>query len=555
MDKKTLNYYEKNAQEIYNRYTSIKGGISNYFSEVFKKPSTILDIGAGSCRDMLRLQKQGHNSYGIEPSENLRALAIKNNPELEKKLKPGKLPLKDNLFNIKFDAVICSAVLMHIPKEELFDSIFSIKKYLKENGLLLLSIPDKRPDINENSRDNKERLFNNLESSYLELLLKRAGFSKQKEWKNPDSMGRDEVTWLTMLFKLENSDKIRSIDKIESVLNKDKKTATYKLALFRALCDISYQNINHVVWFQDDKVGIYIDDIVEKWIIYYWPLIENKELIPQIRGEMEKNSKPIAFRADMQKLIEYYKTNGGLSGFFNDFKSNKLSKDCSLILKNLNKILKKTIIKGPVQYAGGFLNENIFEYDKKHKMVIMHKNLWFEISLMNHWIHDSLIIKWAQLTSDISRQKYKPSEIVDLLLEIPNEKRDVQEVKNIISEQKNIICVWSRKTIKKYDIDHMIPFSLWKNNDLWNLLPARPDINHRKRDKLPTNRLLLKNKEIIINYWELYKKLNPMRFQYEAQRISGNNFRKNNWENALFSTVVEAIEITSVQRGYPRWEP
>ncbi|HOP97384.1 MAG TPA: GNAT family N-acetyltransferase [Verrucomicrobiota bacterium] len=37
----------------------------------------------------------------------------------------------------------------------------------------------------------------------------------------------------------------------------------------------------------------------------------------------------------------------------------------------------------------------------------------------------------------------------------------------------------------KFEIDQAIPFALWKNNDLWNLLPALPAINNEKQAASP----------------------------------------------------------------------
>ncbi|WP_418887615.1 HNH endonuclease domain-containing protein [Leeuwenhoekiella marinoflava] len=43
-------------------------------------------------------------------------------------------------------------------------------------------------------------------------------------------------------------------------------------------------------------------------------------------------------------------------------------------------------------------------------------------------------------------------------------------------------------------MDHVIPFSVWKNNDLWNLLPAAAHINARKRDKIPAPELIARQR-------------------------------------------------------------
>jgi very-short-patch-repair endonuclease len=46
----------------------------------------------------------------------------------------------------------------------------------------------------------------------------------------------------------------------------------------------------------------------------------------------------------------------------------------------------------------------------------------------------------------------------------------------------------------------VIPFSLWRNNDLWNLLPAHPAVNNAKRDLLPSQSLLRQRREALQNW-------------------------------------------------------
>ena len=56
------------------------------------------------------------------------------------------------------------------------------------------------------------------------------------------SLGRAGFTWITLLFTLQSDQALRPIDQIEGAPNRDRKIATYKLALFRALCDIALTN-------------------------------------------------------------------------------------------------------------------------------------------------------------------------------------------------------------------------------------------------------------------------------------------------------------------------
>ncbi|WP_418156223.1 HNH endonuclease domain-containing protein [Pseudomonas aeruginosa] len=48
-------------------------------------------------------------------------------------------------------------------------------------------------------------------------------------------------------------------------------------------------------------------------------------------------------------------------------------------------------------------------------------------------------------------------------------------------------CTWSGRPLnQRFAVDHAIPFSLWANNDLWNLLQVDQQVNANKSDKLPS---------------------------------------------------------------------
>ncbi len=108
---------------------------------------------------------------------------------------------------------------------------------------------------------------------------------------------------------------------IETIISRDKKDATYKLALLRALCDTAQTDSGMVRWGMDGAVRVPLGSIVGKWILYYWPIIEldgpdgpdGKVAIPQKRG-LEKRM-PIAFRSAMRELIRFYTS----SRFFLEF--------------------------------------------------------------------------------------------------------------------------------------------------------------------------------------------------------------------------------------------
>lgn len=110
------------------------------------------------------------------------------------------------------------------------------------------------------------------------------------------------------------------------------------------------------------------------------------------------------------------------------------------------------------------------------------------------------------------------------------------------------------KKINNYDIDHVIPFSIWKNNDLWNLLPAQSTINNKKRDKIPSVELITQQKDIIIHYWEIIHKAQEQRFLEEIQvTLLGNNPIAN-WQNIAFNQLLNTSKYLIETRGYEQWK-
>ena len=557
MDKKTADYYNENADDIFSRYESVSGGISDYFQESFPKPAKILDIGCGSGRDLITLLNMGHDAYGIEPSDNLRSLAIENHPELRGRITSGSLPDPGTPYDGNFEGIVCSAVLMHLPKEQIFDTAYSINRLLKHKGRVLISIPLQRHGLDESRRDEKGRLFSDLSADHLELIFARIGFTPIQRWENIDSLGREGFSWVTILLEKSTKNILRPLDKIESVLNRDKKDATYKFALLRALAELAMTSFHKAQWLENGKVAISVDDIVEKWIYYYWPILESETFIPQKNGEKSDCGRPIAFRKSLSELITSYKNTGSLNAFNLELRNKGLIKDKLALFNNAKKSIRNTIIKGPVTYSGGSLpSGRLFEYDKKLKCILLDTDIWKEFSLMSHWIVDALILRWSEFTSTLSKKEIQPSTVIDLLLTVPDPERDVKGAKDIYKKEKTLYCVWTNSALKEYDIDHVIPYSLWKNNDLWNLMPSRRDINNRKRDKIPTSALIRRQKDSIIYYWQLLKSKSENRFIYETEKLCGTSiFKKINWENELFYVFLDSIEATANQRGCERWEP
>lgn len=563
MDERTAQIYEQRAATLAERYESAPSPIRKYFSLAFPVGARILDVGAGSGRDMAALLGDGYDAFGVEPSAGLREATIQAHPELSNRLIGGALPAVGLPFGGAFDGIVCSAVLMHLPECEIFDSALTLRSLLKPHGRLLLSIPSARADVGADHRDAQGRLFHPYTPEELALLFERLGFQLIGRWESDDSLGRAGTQWLTMLLE-RRSGLIRAVDQIEGILNRDRKVATYKLALFRALAEVATQEPRAAHWLPGGQVAVPMVRIAKRWLLYYWPIFASQQFIPQSQAEGAGNlSQPVAFRTPLKALMHHFAgqgDHGGLTSWHLASTTCKLSPAIATLELAALRSIASTIRSGPVAYSGGALESGpLFEYDSKSRSVVIPAAIWSELSLLGHWIIDAVIVRWAALTERFGfRQGIRSGDVMPLLLARPEPTRATALARAAYLQAGVSACVWTGHALsqRRFDVDHVIPFSLWGNNDLWNLLPADPKVNGQKSDLLPSSDLMtLRRPEIIAN-WELLFDAMPEAFRHQTATLLDQSVASSErWMDRLFSRMNEAVEMTALQRGVERWEP
>ena len=559
MDSPTLQFYEQNAGSLRIRYGEAEEGMAHGWKEFFSPGEKILDVGCGTGRDCAILLDRGVAAYGVDPSPAMLSEADRTllaaGHSTEGRLFKGTLPRLDVFEDASFDGILCNAVLMHLPEEQIFDAIYTFKRILKAGGKLALSIPETRDDVDPKTRRAKDkRFFNKVDPRQLELLCERIGFSLVSSEISQDGLGRSGIIWHQSRFRLLDDVQGRPLQQIETILNRDDKVATYKLALIRALADIAQTQQHQAIFLPNGKVALPNRILAEKWLLYYWPLFESDQII---RQGTSRGASDVAIRQKITALVNHFKVSGGLDAFYVDRASGRLTPEAVVLEKEALSKIASTIWSMPVKHAGGG-DFSVFQYDRAGKSILMNASLWREFTLMAIWIHDATILRWAELTERFNHGAFKASQIVDHLLKVPNEKRNVEDARKYFLSLAERRCVWTDKKIipEKLAIDHAIPFSLWRNNDLWNLLPADSSANNSKSDKLPTYKVLQARKDCIIHYWTgLSDTLGP-RFHREAQTLMGSRkLNPKNWERPLFARFTEAFETTASQRSVPRWSP
>ncbi len=361
---------------------------------------------------------------------------------------------------------------------------------------------------------------------------------------------------------------------ISKIIERDSKSTTYKFALLRGVIDIISDNSPYIK-VSSDRVSFPLGLLIEKWMIYYYPILESDITIPQING----NNK-LAFEDHLKHFVDLYHDKGGLSAFYNDLKYKGFPDGFNDGIISLTKQLKQTITKMPMKYIGSSIynqHYSVFKYqatpikttnEKFDLRFLIEKYGEFSIpyefyeafKMIGNFIggRDSILFKWAEFSVSASRSNLSIEQVLNSVLKTPITERNISDSKKlyrgILESKGNVYCVWSGDKISKYDIDHIIPFSIWRNNDLWNLLPARSSINRKKSDKIPTPELITRQSDLILEYWETIIKFQSTRFVNEIQISLLGNDVNNSWEYVGIEKLQESCDYLINQRGYEAWQ-
>ena len=138
----TIATYDSVAQEYKKRYETY--GDQNHmqsfldkFISFLKKGAVVLDIGSGAGFDSKYLVDKGLKVTGIDLSDEMLKVAREIVPEaVFMKMDMGSLDFPQE----SFDGVWASASLVHVPRRDIKKVILEIKRVLKPQGIVYLSL-------------------------------------------------------------------------------------------------------------------------------------------------------------------------------------------------------------------------------------------------------------------------------------------------------------------------------------------------------------------------------------------------------------------------------
>ncbi len=376
---------------------------------------------------------------------------------------------------------------------------------------------------------------------------------------------------------------------ISTILKHDAKVTSYKIALLRAINDVAlnFPDLRNV----ERDVAVPLRILAQFWVAYYWSFVKSDESILQGQRSPQGNQlrNDMAFRPQLTELRqEWERVIGGVSrpsdGFFliNELRVPRkyqnypkslhqaYSKALTAISKTLEMPVKYagsghwTVFAKPVKYADlGSRVIPIPSTQPTDKCLVIRADLWQTFQEMSLWVEALCIHEWCLFTEKVQQEADRGT-IYQLLTDRPDNRRPLtwerHQVDLLLMEGRAFICPWTEKRVIcgiQYDLDHLLPVSLYPINELWNLVPADPDFNsYIKRDRLPTLEKLRQAQPHLELAYRHYSTSNLLLVALQEDvevRFSTVSPSTVSFPLALASAVVDLIDIVAESRNLARF--
>lgn len=569
MGKPTRGYEGEAGRALAEQYESVDPAVLHQalVPHLPSAPAAILDVGAGSGRDAAWLANLGHSVLAVEPSATMRAEGQRRHPLPGISWVTDSLPGLESIFRLStaFDVILLSAVWMHIPPADRPRAFRKLVTLLKPGGMLAITLRLGPPP--------PDRDMHPVAVAEIEALSRAHGVAVVNLEHTPDRLGRGEVSWAQLVLRLPD-DGTGALPLLRHVILNDAKSATYKLALLRAVARAAdgAQGMARAV--DDTTMALPLGLIALNWLRLYKPLIDAD--LPQ----MPRNRGPVGLgfiKDGWHGIAELSASDLRVGAQFSGIRAAALHaalRDAAITIARM----PATYMTFPGSQApvlptrtgrAGMAPARLFVdagylWDFGELRVPLH--LWRAMVRHDVWIEPALVAEWVRLMEGYARSQGRDLDpaLVARAMRWHEPSRDVafaRKTAAMLINDSSVFCVWTGRklTERRLDIDHCLPWAAWPCEDLWNLLPSDPTVNrHGKRDRLPAADVLDNSMDRILDWWErawLCQRNIAERFQAEARAslpISGDTA---DGPAPIFAGLQARRFALRADQQVPEWRP
>lgn len=190
---KTIDYYNSNAAQYFSNTVNVDmTECCERFLKYVVSGGRIIDIGAGSGRDIKYFKDNGYTVEGIDASEEMcRLAAVYTGVTVRCERIQGWNPQE------KYDGIWANASLLHLSITEIEDFIRRAVDYLNPNGALYISM---KKGI-QTGQDSNGRFFTGFSEEKVQQIIENSTALEIIDmWITEDGLGRNEAKWLNVIL-------------------------------------------------------------------------------------------------------------------------------------------------------------------------------------------------------------------------------------------------------------------------------------------------------------------------------------------------------------------
>lgn len=326
------------------------------------------------------------------------------------------------------------------------------------------------------------------------------------------------------------------------ILRYDRKLASYKIALLRALNDIALAFPDALP--KDEPVAVPLRTVAEFWLAYYWPFMDEERPVYQAprshRDELVRQD--VTFREAVAAVRRGWAAAVGRvrpsDGFFliNEMRVARRARTFAPEVTDTYRAavleIAHTVGKNPVRYAGEG-EWGVFQVPLQRRRVrerhvvipgtapddvcvLVPPDLWRTFTDLSLWVEALCIHQWCLFLETVNQGQGDGAErglVYSLLTDHPDNRRPLTWERNAIEllmmePGGGFTCPWTKRTLSHagaYDLEHIVPVTVYRVSELWNLVPADRTFNQRtKRDRLPTDAALRAAQPVLAETYARY---------------------------------------------------
>lgn len=194
VDNDTIDYYDQNAEQYFKKTkdADMTENCDRFIRHVIPG-GKIVDIGAGSGRDILYFKSKGFRVEGMDASIELCRLA-----SAYTSINVKCLRIQDWNPTEVYDGIWANASLLHLTLKEIKEFFFRAESYLTDYGVMYVSF---KSGIST-GKDIEGRYFTNVTREKVQkIVAESAAFDIVESWETEDRLKRRGFEWINIILQ------------------------------------------------------------------------------------------------------------------------------------------------------------------------------------------------------------------------------------------------------------------------------------------------------------------------------------------------------------------